>query len=153
MRYIEAPAEYDGKGPAVFLAGGITGTEDWQSRVSRGLSSIEGSVLTPRRELFPMGSPAEGQRQIEWEYRHLLRADLVAFWFPPETLCPIALFELGTCCSSEVPIVVGAHPDYARRFDICCQLELRRPGTRIVGTIEAFEEAILQHPIMQGAVR
>ena len=121
MRYIEAPAEYDGNGPAVFLAGGITDTADWQSQLTVLLGANEGTVLNPRRREFPMGDPSEGRVQIEWEFRHLKLADLVAFWFPPETLCPIALFELGACCGSNSPIVVGTDPEYSRRFDVECR--------------------------------
>ena len=153
MRYIEAPNEYTGSGPAVFLAGGITDTENWQSRLIGWLTSVDATVLNPRREKFPLGNQDEGRRQIQWEYRHLLRADLIAFWFPKQTVCPIALFELGACCAADAAIVVGTDPDYQRRFDVECQLALRRPGVVVVSSLESLSEEIVRHPMMQGAFR
>lgn len=31
LSYTEAPTPYNGRGPSVFLAGGITGCPDWQA--------------------------------------------------------------------------------------------------------------------------
>jgi len=151
MNYIEAPSEYLGNSRAVFLAGGIAGAENWQTVMVELLENIDATVLNPRREDFPMGDAAEGERQIEWEHRHLERADLVAFWFPPQTLCPITLFELGTCCSSGVPLVVGTEPDYVRRFDVAVQLRLRRPEVKVVDTLDDLARAVREHSTMQGA--
>ena len=148
MNYIEAPKEFHGKGCAVFLAGGITGAESWQSHVVRSLSGINATVLNPRRTNFPMGDQFEGQRQIEWEHRHMARADLIAFWFPPQTLCPIALFELGVCCESKAPLVVGEELSYARRFDVITQLQLRRPDVRVVDSLDELTSAIMRHSVL-----
>jgi hypothetical protein len=94
--YVEAPSGYDpGTLPAVFLAGGITGCPDWQAEVVRMLADAPLALLNPRREDFPIHDPAAAPAQIEWEYRHLGKADAALFWFPCETLCPIALDELG----------------------------------------------------------
>src|SRR4029450_9656436 len=125
MNYIEAPEEFTGSGRAVFLAGGISDAEDWQSQVVRSLASLDATVLNPRRVHFPEGDVEECRRQIDWEHRYLRRADLVAFWFPWQTLCPIALFELGACCSTGAALLVGADPRYGRRFDLQAQLALR----------------------------
>ena len=151
MNYIEAPNEYEGGGRAVFLAGGITGAENWQTQLIESLRDVNATVLNPRRKEFPMGDPAEGERQIEWEHRHLERADLFAFWFPPQTLCPIALFELGACCASGKPLVVGTAPTYARRFDVTVQLRLRRPDVRVLDSLEDLTRAVVEHPILRGA--
>jgi hypothetical protein len=93
--YVEAPTEYDGPGPSLFLAGGISGTHDWQAEVVERLADLPLVLLNPRRRNFPMDGPSAAEGQIAWEFRHLRRATAVLFWFPPETLCPIALFELG----------------------------------------------------------
>lgn len=143
MQYIEAPQEYGGSGPAVFLAGGISDAEQWQHRIATMLAPIGVTILNPRRRVYPQNDLAEDRRQIEWEYRHLQMANLVAFWFPPQTLCPLALFELGTCCSSQVPIVVGVDPAYSRRFDIEVHLKLRRPTVRIVNRLETLAEQVI----------
>jgi hypothetical protein len=77
----------------------------------------------------------------------------VAFWFPPQTLCPIALFELGACCGLQIPMIVGVHPDYMRRFDIEVQLELHRPDVLMVDRIELLAERIIESLSIQGSSR
>jgi hypothetical protein len=152
MNYIEAPDEFRGSGPAVFLAGGISDTDDWQSHVVRSLQDLDVAVLNPRWAQFPQGDAEESRRQIAWEHRHLERADLVAFWFPPQTLCPIALFELGACCTARIPLIIGAHPSYGRRFDLESQLALRRPDVKIACTLQEFTEQIHGHPALRGGL-
>lgn len=149
MNYIEAPSEFVGKGAAVFLAGGISDCENWQSQVVRGLEHIDATVLNPRRVSFPVNDNSEHQKQIEWEYRHLRRATLVAFWFPPQTLCPIALFELGACCGSGKPLILGADPSYGRRFDLEKQIALQRPNTRVANTLQELMDQIQNHPVLR----
>lgn len=131
-RYVEAPEEYDGPGPSLFLAGGITGTFDWQADVSGRLADLPLVLLNPRRRNFPIDDPTAAEGQIGWEFRHLRRATAVLFWFPPETLCPIALFELGGRVQvREQPLFVGTHPGYQRRLDVEVQLRLARPEVRL----------------------
>src|SRR5437868_1246199 len=118
MTYIEALTEFDGPGPSVFLAGGISGTFDWQADVVARLADLPLVLLNPRRRNFPMDDPSAAHAQIEWEFRHLQRATAVLFWFPPETLCPIALYELGSRAATTQPLFVGTHPDYQRKLDV-----------------------------------
>ncbi|MFC7527897.1 nucleoside 2-deoxyribosyltransferase domain-containing protein [Actinoplanes sp. GCM10030250] len=114
--------------PAIFLAGGISGVGDWQQRAIEHLAPAWPTIYNPRRAGFPMGDPAEGARQIRWEFEHLTLADAILFWFSHETTQPIVLFELGRWSSSSKPLAVGAHPAYQRRFDVVEQLALIRPG-------------------------
>jgi hypothetical protein len=133
---IEAPAEWDGTGPGVFLAGGISGTHDWQADIIARLAGLPITLLNPRRENYPWHEPSAAAAQIEWEYRHLRRAAAVLFWFPPETLCPIALFELGgRVLVREQTLFVGTDRDYARKLDVEIQLRLARPEVRVVTDI------------------
>lgn len=139
MTYIEALTEYDGTAPSLFLAGGISGTFDWQADVVSRLANLPLVVLNPRRRNFPMNDPNSAPAQIEWEYRHLRRATAVLFWFPPETLCPIALYELGgRALVREQPLFVGTHPDYQRRLDVEVQLRLARPEVTVVSDTVAL---------------
>ena len=139
MHYIEALTEYDGPGPSVFLAGGISGTFDWQADVVARLADLPLVLLNPRRRDFPMDDPSAARAQIEWEYRHLSRATAVLFWFPPETLCPIALYELGgRALVRGQPLFVGTHPDYKRRLDVEVQLNLARPEVAVVADTAAL---------------
>jgi hypothetical protein len=143
MTHIEAPDEYDGPGPTVFLAGGISGTHDWQTELVALLADQPLALLNPRRRNFPIHDPSAAQTQIEWEFRHLRRATAVVFWFPPETLCPIALFELGgRIAESKQSLFVGTHPDYKRRLDIEIQLKLARPEIALVSDIPALAEQV-----------
>jgi len=141
MKHIQAPEEYCGQDPTVFLAGGISDAENWQAEVVCKLQRTPGTIVNPRRERYEP-SDAAAREQIAWEWRHLQRASLVAFWFPPQTLCPIALFELGTRCMSGVPLIVGTHPEYGRRFDLIEQLALRRPDVRLVDSLDELVQAI-----------
>jgi hypothetical protein len=117
--------------PSLFLAGGISDVECWQQDAIGHLRSTWPTIYNPRRPDFPIGDEAEGVRQIHWEYDHLAAADAILFWFSFETLQPIALFELGRWASLAKPLAVGAHPDYARRFDVLQQLGRIRPGLTV----------------------
>lgn len=134
MKYIESPNLYIKQlgEMSVFLAGGITGCPDWQQEVTQLLQDNDLVVLNPRRKRFPIDDPEAAAGQIQWEYRHLRIADLILFWFPKESVCPIALYELGTWTMKDKPIHVGMHPDYQRRLDIEIQTQLRRPEIKIV---------------------
>lgn len=143
MTYIEALTEFDGTATSLFLAGGISGTFDWQADVVSRLADLPLVILNPRRRDFPINDPNAAPAQIEWEYRHLRRATAVLFWFPPETLCPIALYELGgRALVREQPLFVGTHPNYARRLDVEVQLRLARPEVTVV-----FDTAALANQV------
>lgn len=145
MEYIESPTGFvPGRHPrpkSVFLAGGITGCPNWQQDMVRLLRETNMILLNPRRENFPIDDPGAAQKQIEWEYWHLRRADAILFWFPCETICPIVLYELGAWSmtsgvfAARKPIFVGVHPEYQRRRDVEIQTALERPDVRIVNTL------------------
>ena len=143
MTYIESLAEYDGPAPSMFLAGGISGTFDWQADVVARLADLPLVLLNPRRRDFPMDDPTAAHAQIEWEFRHLRRTTAVLFWFPPETLCPIALYELGGRAQvREQPLFVGTHPDYQRSLDVEVQLKLTRPEVTVTGDTAALAKQV-----------
>jgi hypothetical protein len=131
-RYLEAPAEFTGDGPSLFLACGITSCPDWQADVVRLLADLPIFLLNPRRADFPIHDPSAAQAQIEWEHLHLRRATAILFWFPCETLCPISLYELGAWSMIAKPLFVGVHPNYQRRRDVEIQTRLARPDLTVV---------------------
>jgi hypothetical protein len=145
MNYVEAPNEYGGNGPSIFLAGSISDPANWQSRLTESLTRTDLAVFNPRRPQFPVANPAEERRQIEWERRYLSRADLVVFWLTPPTMCPIALFELGACCESGVPLVVGIDPNYALSFDMSCHLHLRRQDVKVLDNLDDVGRATISY--------
>lgn len=109
---------------SVFLAGGITGCPDWQSEMIKRLEDEPVTIFNPRRPVWDMNDRTATRTQIAWEFHALKMASLVLFWFPEETLCPIALFELGKCLGRKQKILVATHHRYARRTDVYEQLEL-----------------------------
>lgn len=144
MNIIQCPDTYipenNGNTTSVFLAGGITGTGDWQSYAIEQLQELIKPfdhylsgihLLNPRRETFDITDPSMSDFQIMWEHEHLQLADLCLFWFTPETMCPITLYELGKWSASHRPLFVGCDPGYQRKFDVDKQTSLIRPEVRV----------------------
>jgi hypothetical protein len=144
--------------PSVFLAGGITGCPDWQSSIipdlSRKLNKLSWPssmvIINPRRVSWDMkDSEGTAREQIRWEHHYLQQADIISFWFPEETLCPITLFELGkkicrpsnTFGLQQIP-VVGVHPRYVRRLDIEVQCSLER-SVPVVYSLKELVSAVV----------
>ena len=144
MLYIEAPTTFTRDLPGkLFAGGGITGCGDWQkpfyTRLDRGFR--DGVFFNPRRAKYE-DTPEVGQQQIRWEFEHMNRADAISFWFTPETLCPITLFELGKWIVSTKPVFVGAHPEYKRSFDLHVQCALQRPEIKIATSLEELASQV-----------
>lgn len=143
MNYVEAPQtlidNFDGRrNKILFLAGGITGCPEWQQEMRKMLELTDLVLLNPRRKNFPIGDPSAAQWQIEWEHAGLKLADMILFWFPKETICPIVLYELGAWSMTEKPIFVGVHPEYVRKQDVEIQTKLVRPEVEVVDSIIAL---------------
>ena len=71
--------------PDIFIAGPISGAEDWQKQAEKLLENIERGeeliIANPRR---PEGIPRVGdiaKEQITWEHRNLQLARVVMFYF------------------------------------------------------------------------
>jgi len=150
-KIVQCPDEYYSKlGEfAVFMAGGISGCENWQQEMIAKVgdlsdvdSLVELVLLNPRRDNFDVNDSSMSDWQIEWEHRQLTKADATSFWFPRETLCPITLYELGKCSYSLKNIFVGTHPDYKRRYDVIKQLSLVRPNVVVVSTLDDLVDQI-----------
>ena len=142
MKCIEVPTIYKGDKRSVFLAGGITGCPDWQSKLINLLRNEDIVIFNPRRKNFPIHDPTAAEEQIRWEYKYLRRANAVAFWFPKESVCPIALYELGALSMTNKPLFVGVHPDYPRRRDVEIQIKLARPDIKIVYKLSSLANQI-----------
>jgi len=144
MIYIECPENYNVAKDelSLFIAGGITGCEDWQEQFVRMLKDDKIVLLNPRRKSFPENVPNISEQQIKWEYVHLRRADAVSFWFTKETLCPITLFELGRQLMYDKPIFIGIHPDYKRKEDVEIQVRLMRPEISVVYDLESLSSQV-----------
>ena len=135
MKYIESPNIYKSKlnEKSLFIAGGISNCPDWQQEMVKMLSDSNAVLINPRQAIFPLGDPVAAKKQVSWEHDHLRIASAILFWFSPETLCPIVLYELGAWSMvPEKPIFVGIHPEYARCLDVEVQTKLARPEVEIV---------------------
>ncbi len=133
LNYVEAPNDYTITDEvSIFIAGGISNCEEWQSNVlkdlerNRDIQKKNIVLFNPRRANFDINDIKQTEIQIEWEHKQLKRADIILFWFCKETLCPITLFEYGKYLVSNKRIFVGCHKLYQKRYDIICQTFLER---------------------------
>lgn len=128
--------------PLWFLAGGITGCPDWQRELLEKTQDVPWIALNPRRRVWDVQDSEVERQQIEWEFRALTAADIISFWFPEETLCPITLYELGRWAHSDRWLIVGTHPQYARRRDVEIQLALARPEIQVLKSLPEMAFAV-----------
>jgi len=150
MYYIEAPNEQlPLSRPSIFMAGEVTGCPDWQQELRELLQDRpNGTLVNPRRKNFPIDDPNAAKAQIAWEEKWLRKVDYISFWFCKETLCPIVLFELGTCMYRGTPIIIGIEPDYAREQDVRIQTSLYMrcwqslPDRQFETSLEGMADAI-----------
>lgn len=115
-------------GVNIFLAGSIEmGTaEDWQSRVGRELSKVEsvGCIFDPRRDdwdsswVQDISNPSFNE-QVNWELDHIMKSQIVFFYFDPNTKSPITLMELG--------YAIGKYAGY-KQVIVCCPKGFWRKG-------------------------
>jgi hypothetical protein len=143
MQYVECPNLEPPQYKSVYLAGGITGCPDWQSEMVRLLKNEYITILNPRRKIFSVYDQNTIHEQIYWEYLMLRQADLISFYFPKETLCPIVLFELGSWLNTNKPIVIGIDPNYKRKLDVEIQTRLVRQDLKICYTLDELGGQIL----------
>lgn len=134
-RYFEAPALIKmPEGTSIFLAGGITDCPDWQKPTAERLTSeTDLIVFNPRRKKFDVSKKdKESVKQIHWEHTYLGQVDIVMFWFPKESVCPITLLELGKfLMKPNTQLYVGTDPEYPRRLDVEVQTKLERPNVKV----------------------
>lgn len=118
---------------SIFMGGGITDCPDWQKEMCDLLKDDDVILLNPRRKEFDVTNPDITTEQIRWEFDHLHKADAIMFWFPKETLCPIALYELGFWNSRRgKKLFIGCDPEYKRLKDVVTQTRLSNPMADIV---------------------
>ena len=138
MKYIEAidSVNVETNEISVFLAGGITGTSDWQKELIKKIKHLDLTILNPRRKQFDLNDPKQSVSQIVWEFDYLRIADFIIFWFCKETVCPITLYELGTHSMLNKPLIIGIDKEYKRKIDVEVQMKLARPEIEIVYSLD-----------------
>lgn len=107
MKIVVAPEKYNlnPNDLKVFLGGGITDCEDWQSQTIASLqreltvlpSQIYDNIVifNPRRAMFDITDKNAAVEQIEWEFMMLEQMDIFSMYFSREQIQPICLYELG----------------------------------------------------------
>lgn len=137
---------------SLFLGGGISNCVNWQDKMVEllsgwpqpGATGPELVLLNPRRKHFPMDDPSATDGQIRWEYDHMRQATAIMFWFSPETLCPITLFELGKWIETKKPLFVGCDPAYQRIQDVIVQCSLSRPSMGVCTDLQTLANRIIE---------
>jgi len=142
MREVKAPnlisLSYEYR---VFLAGSIEmgKAELWQDKVVKGLEGLEVVVFNPRRDDWDSSwkqnkNDPQFRQQVEWELNAMSGADLIVFYFDPNTKSPITLLELGMHLQDH--IVVCCPEGFYRKgnVDIVCE----HNGIRQVDNLEAL---------------
>jgi len=127
----------------IFLAGGISGCEDWQAEVAEELDNRDKIVFNPRRNDFPSEpTQQEELEQVRWEIQHMDETNEILFWFSDATIQPITLFEFGKWLTWVQhippyckPLYVGIHPNYPKRMNLHAQIALTRPDLHFVNSI------------------
>lgn len=89
-------------GPTIFLAGSIEmgKAEHWQEKLVAALAATDLTIFNPRRkdwsaDWVQSAENPQFREQVEWELFAMDTADLVVFYFDPNTKSPITLLELG----------------------------------------------------------
>lgn len=128
----------------VFLAGGISNCPNWQEKISEYLEkhlqglSKDYLIINPRRDNFDVKDASAAEAQIKWEHEMLERSDVILFWFPKDTLCPITLYELGNYTEKNKHLIIGVDPDYKRKEDVIIQTQLRRANFKVEQCFNCF---------------
>ncbi len=115
---------------SVFLAGSIEMgvAENWQERIGCEFQAMETvCILNPRRDDWDsswkqeIGDP-QFHEQVSWELNAMERADLIVFYFSPETKSPVSMLELGLYARSG-KILVCCPEGFWRKgnVDIVCE--------------------------------
>ncbi|WP_300664612.1 nucleoside 2-deoxyribosyltransferase domain-containing protein [Fluviicola sp.] len=105
MQIIKPPQSFNDPNQkfTVFLAGSIEMgiAEDWQTVVEQNLSSeTDLCIFNPRRDDWDASWKQEKtnpafHEQVSWEMDGLEKADLIVFYFSPQTKSPVSMLELG----------------------------------------------------------
>jgi len=129
MIEIKAPNKIPRDKGTVFLAGSIEMgiAENWQDKVINSLSDLDIVFLNPRRDDWDSSwvqsiENPQFKEQVNWELAGLRYADLVIFYFDPNTKSPITLMELGLVAEYDNVIVCCPEGFWRKgNVDIVCE--------------------------------
>lgn len=126
---------------SVFLAGSIEMgvAENWQERIEKELEGISQiCILNPRRDDWDSSWKQEKENkqfseQVNWELEGLEKANMIVFYFAPDTKSPVSMLELGLFAKSEKLLVCCPEGFWRKgNIDIVCE----KYNIKQVNTIE-----------------
>lgn len=106
--------------------------ELWQDRVAKSLEGHCDFIFNPRRDDWDSSwiqsiHNKQFNEQVNWEMDHLELADVVFFYFDPNTQSPITLLELGLTADTYQNIIVVCPAGYWRKGNVeivCSRYEI-----------------------------
>jgi len=112
----------------IFLAGGIDKAPDWQKEAENYFiekySNFPIALFNPRAETkFEKEDHVTHEKQVKWEFDHLIKADAILFWFPENAPCTTSLFELGFWVLSGKTFI-GINPGHYKEKSLKTQIKL-----------------------------
>lgn len=140
---------------SIFLAGGITGCDNWQKVVQfelmRTFKNDPLLILNPRRDNFPINNPNAAEEQITWEFNALDYCDMFTMYFAGGSSDqPICMYEYGRHLAkfdehsrSLNSVVVTACKDYKRYNDVIIQTRLVDDRIVVNSTLDEHIDAIV----------
>ncbi len=115
---------------SVFLAGSIEMgvAENWQEKIEKALEETDDiCILNPRRDDWDSSwkqsiENKQFNEQVSWELEGLEKANMIVFYFSPETKSPVSMLELGLFARSG-KLVVCCPEGFWRKgnIDIVCK--------------------------------
>lgn len=128
----------------IFTAGSIEMgvAEPWQEELAKELEGMKVLIFNPRREDWDSSwkqDPTPGtpfHEQVTWELDHIEKADLVVFYFDPETKSPITLAELGFVLGRSKYCIVCCPDGFYRKGNVVIMCQ--RNGIEVLNTKEEF---------------
>ncbi|MBL7919855.1 MAG: nucleoside 2-deoxyribosyltransferase domain-containing protein [Bacteroidia bacterium] len=115
---------------SVFLAGSIEMgiAENWQQKIEKALETTNDiCILNPRRDDWDASwkqsiENAQFNEQVNWELDGLEKANIIVFYFSPETKSPVSMLELGLFARTE-KLIVCCPDGFWRKgnIDIVCK--------------------------------
>lgn len=115
---------------SVFLAGSIEMgiAENWQQKIEKALEQTNDiCILKPRRDDWDASwkqsiENARFNEQVNWELDGLEKANMIVFYFSPETKSPVSMLELGLFARTE-KLVVCCPDGFWRKgnIDVVCK--------------------------------
>ncbi|MDX2174018.1 MAG: nucleoside 2-deoxyribosyltransferase domain-containing protein [Bacteroidota bacterium] len=135
---------------SVFLAGSIEMglAENWQEQIEKAFDESEDIyLLNPRRDDWDSSwkqsiENKQFNEQVNWELEGLEKANLIVFYFSPQTKSPVSMLELGLFAKSG-KLVVCCPEGFWRKGNIdivCKKYDIQQANTieEIIQNIKSY---------------